>query len=66
MNAAAKTFTIVRITCEFGDSNEVPASYLLDSWRNHDEALAVIRAAMTGRSGTFETPSGLVIVRPVA
>ncbi len=67
MSAAdVKTYETLRITTEFGGSNEVSAAYLLESWRDHAEATAVIRAAMAGRSGWFETPSGQVIVRPVA
>ena len=63
---ATKTFTTLRITAEYGEPAEVDASYLLSNWRNHDEAQTVIREAMAGRSGSFETPSGVVIIRPIA
>jgi hypothetical protein len=62
----AAKFTTLRITAEFGEPAEVSASYLLDNWRNHREAQAVIREAMAGRSGSFDTPSGVVIIRPIA
>ena len=52
------------ISSEFGTRNTVPADYLLSNWANHSEATRVIKAAIAGKSGSFETPAGLVIVRP--
>lgn len=66
MTATTKTFATIRFTSEFGGSSDVSADYALESWRGHTEATAVIRAAMAGKSGWFETPAGQVIVRPIA
>lgn len=60
------TYSTLRFTAEFDEPLDMPAEYLLESWRDHPAALAVIRAATKGRSGSFLTPMGLVIVRPVA
>jgi hypothetical protein len=65
MIASSAAFSTLRISTEFGDSHDVDAGYLLTNWANHREAMRVIRAAMAGKSGSFETPAGLVIVRPI-
>lgn len=56
--------TTLIVSTEFGSSHAVPATYLLENWRNHSTATRVIKQAMAGRGGSFETPQGMMTVRP--
>jgi hypothetical protein len=53
------------ITTEFGGTETADSAALLRGWRNHAVAQAVIKAAARGKAGSWETPAGLVLVRPV-
>lgn len=59
---------MLSVVGEFDEEPSVgPAGYLLESWRNHDEACAVfLAAALYGTPGDFETPLGSMSVRRVA
>jgi len=54
----------LRFTGEFSDdSNEAPASYWRQSWRNHSTALAAITRAIDTGWAEFQTPMGEMSIR---
>jgi hypothetical protein len=56
----------LRVVTEYGEGcDEVPASYMLSNWSIHREAVAVIEAAIAGKPGWFETPSGMMFIRRI-
>ena len=54
---------MLTIIPEFGSPRTAPADYFLENWGNHRAARKAIEMAMKGKSGTFETPAGLNIIR---